>query len=193
MSNQPKLKVINLFGAPGMGKSSIRSGVFWLMKSFHQSVEEVSEYAKYLTLSGRQWQLNEEQLYLFAKQHHKQFIIERAGYEFAVTDSPLHLCDFYAPQGYYESFSSLVDDAHYRFDNINYFLTRDLGTTDFEDRGRVHSKEQSTEVEARMRDYLREKRIPYKELVIDLLTPWKIVEDLRPGVVSWPTFSKLPQ
>ena len=42
-SNSP-LKVINLFGAPGIGKSALKGGLFELMKLNHESVvsKEVS-------------------------------------------------------------------------------------------------------------------------------------------------------
>lgn len=193
-STSHKLKVINLFGAPGRGKSAVRSGVFWLMKSFHFSVEEVSEYAKYLVLTERFWQLQEEQLYLFTKQHHKQLITERSKYEYAVTDSPLQLCSFYSPAHYYRHFEPLVDEATERFENINFFLTRDVESTStvFEERGRYHDRDASIRVEHEMREFLAKKGIQYKDLEIDLLTPWKIVEDLAPGKVSWPCFPLTP-
>lgn len=186
-----KLTVINLFGAPGMGKSSVRSGIFWLMKAHHLSVEEVSEYAKYLVLSGRTWQLKEEQVYLFSKQHHKQLIIERTGYEFAVTDSPLQLCSFYAPETYYPSFLGLVDEAYDHFHNINFFVTRDLSADDalFEERGRTHDKLMALRVEYEMRDFLARKSIRYTDLTLDLSTPWHVLEALRPGLAQMPVFN----
>lgn len=185
-----KLKVINLFGAPGMGKSSVRSGIFWLMKSFHLSVEEVSEYAKYLVLSGRKWQLREEQVYLFSKQHHKQLIIERTGYDYAVTDSPLQLCAYYAPQNYYPSFPGLVDEAYDHFENINFFVTRDLNASDaqFENRGREHDKDMALAVEADMREFLNKKGIVYTDLPVDLHAPWRVLEVLHPGLAVPPIF-----
>lgn len=187
-----KLKVINLFGAPGMGKSAARSGVFWLMKSHHVSVEEVSEYAKYLVLSGRKWQLTEEQTYLFSKQNHKQLIVERSGYEFAVTDSPLALCDFYAPVGYYPSFSGLVREASDRFENINFFVTRDLSASEhFEERGREHNREQALEVEGRMREYLANRGVSCIDLEVSnkLLLPWMVMEHLGFTNLFRPDFS----
>ncbi len=187
-----KLKVINLFGAPGRGKSSVRSGLFWLMKSHHMSVEEVSEYAKYLVLTGRTWQLTEEQLYLFSKQHHKQLIIERSGYEYAATDSPLQLCSFYAPDTYFRTFEALVDEAMAGFENINFFLTRDIesdAADAFEERGRNHDREASIRVEGEMREFLARKGIGYQDMTVDLLTPWRILEAIAPGTASWPSFA----
>lgn len=191
-AGRSKLKVINLFGAPGMGKSSARSGIFWLMKSHHMSCEEVSEYAKYLVLSGRRWQLTEEQSYLFAKQHHKQLIIERNNYTYAVTDSPLQLCQFYAPKGYYASFEGLVDEAAQRFENINFFVTRDLGEgTHFEERGREHDRGQSLRVEQDMRAFLARKGITYTELRLsnELRAPWEVLRHLGVTNLLRPDFT----
>jgi hypothetical protein len=187
MDPTARLKVVNLFGPPGVGKSSVRSGLFWLMKSLHLSVEEVSEYAKYLVLTGRTWQLKDEQLYLLAKQHHKQLIL-RGQYEYAVTDSPLALCGFYAPDGYLPSFQALVRDAHASFDNLNFYLTRDLDGAAFEPAGRVHDREAARAVDLAMREYLARERIDCVEVPIDLHTPWRILEHLRPGLAPWPEF-----
>jgi hypothetical protein len=182
-----RLKVVNLFGPPGVGKSTVRSGVFWLMKSIGLSVEEVSEYAKYLVLTGRTWQLEREQLYLLSKQHHKQLIL--AGqYEFAVTDSPLLLSDFYAPKPYFREFRGLVAQAFESFENINFYLTRDLAGGGFERTGRLHDCEQSMQVDRQMRQFLAERGIVCTELPIDILTPWRIVEQLAPGRAPWPNF-----
>ena len=181
-----KLKVINLFGPPEVGKSATRSGIFWLMKCHHMSVEEVSEYAKYLVLTGRTWQLKDDQLYLLAKQHHKQLILH-GRYEYAVTDSPLALCDFYAPANYLPAFRTLVEQAEDRFENINFYLTRDL-SAGFENEGRVHDLDASIQLDAQMRDYLAKRSIRYTEVKLDLYTPWRIVEHLRPGTAKFPIF-----
>lgn len=188
MSTFPKLKVINLFGPPGVGKSSVRSGVFWLMKSHGLSVEEVSEYAKYLVLRRCEWQLREEQLYLLAQQHHKQLIL-RGQYEYAVTDSPLALCDFYSPPGTLSSLSTLISELTDTFENVNFYLTRDLVNGCFEESGRVHDREASIRVDAQMREYLARRNIPYVEVPIDLLTPWRILDHLMPGAAAFPSFS----
>lgn len=187
MDPTARLKVVNLFGPPGVGKSSVRSGLFWLMKSLHLSVEEVSEYAKYLVLTGRTWQLQDEQLYLLAKQHHKQLIL-RGHYEYAITDSPLALCGFYAPPGYLASFQALVRDAHHSFDNLNFYLTRDLGGKPFEPAGRVHDLDAARRIDGEMREYLAREGIACVEVPIDLLSPWRILEHLRPGLAPWPRF-----
>ena len=48
-----KLKVINFFGAPGSGKSTIAAGLFFEMKMKQMNVELVTEFAKELCYSER--------------------------------------------------------------------------------------------------------------------------------------------
>ncbi|MDH6303272.1 broad-specificity NMP kinase [Polynucleobacter sphagniphilus] len=43
-----KLKVINLFGAPGVGKSAACAGLFYLMKKNHFSVEHLAAQPRVL-------------------------------------------------------------------------------------------------------------------------------------------------
>lgn len=173
------IKVINLFGAPGMGKSATAAGLFWLMKTRHMSVEHVSEYAKYLVLTHRTQQLREEQLYLLAKQHHKQHIL-RGSYEFCVTDSPLMLCSFYAnKENTPDEFFSCVKSYWDRFENINFFVTRNIDEGEhFEETGRIHDRKQSLALEKKQREFLAENGIRFTDITIDERTPWVILDHI---------------
>jgi hypothetical protein len=64
--NQPK--VVNLFAAPGSGKSTTASGLF--LKNRGVNAELTGEYAKDLTWAKRQHTL-QDQIYVFGKQHHR--------------------------------------------------------------------------------------------------------------------------
>lgn len=182
-----RLKVINLFGAPGAGKSATRSGLFWLMKVKGMSVEEVSEYAKYLVLAGRHWQLTRDQLYILAKQHHKLLILE-GQYEFAVTDSPLQLASYYSGPETPASFHPMSMEYFDRFENVNFFLTRDLSQagSDFEEVGRMHNREESIRIEGEQKDFLAKKGLSWIDLEIDHKSPWELlkrIEQIYPGSV----------
>lgn len=179
-SVQAPLRVINLFGSPGQGKSTVRAGLFWLLKTHQYSVEEVAEFAKYLCLSNRKWQLRRDPLSVLAEQNHRQDIL-RGRYRFAISDSPLMLCDFYAPDDYAlrsRSFSATVEEHFAGYDNVNFFLSRDLEQGEFETEGRDHDKAQSLETQARMREFLDRKGVRYKDLPIDILTPWRLAEEV---------------
>jgi hypothetical protein len=197
---QEKLKVVNLFGAPGVGKSATRSGVFWLMKVKGMGVEEVSEFAKYLVLAKRTWQLKEDQLYVLAQQHHKMLIL-KGEYEFAVTDSPLMLAGYYCEENWRDdraagrepgapkSFVGLCRDYAEGFDNLNLFLTRDFSKQAFENRGRLHGIEESVRIDREQKEFLRREGQEWIDVELDELAPWRVlghVEGKWPGTVpSW--------
>ena len=166
-SKQP-LKVINILGSPGMGKSAIASGLYYLMKKNHHSVGLSREYAKYAIIAGREWQLKEEQLYLFAKQHHELFIL-RGQYEHAISDSPLMLTAFYSsPEIAPPSFFQCVYDYNATFESINFFISRDLANPNvvFEDTARAHNRKQSIKAEQDLRIFLENWNIQYTDIQV---------------------------
>lgn len=180
----PKLKVVNLFGSPGVGKSATRSGLFWLMKVKRMSVEEVSEYAKFLVLSGREWQLKRDQLSVMASQHHKMLILDGV-YDYAVTDSPLMLASFYAPKGTPKSFGAMCEEYAAEYENINFFLTRDFDKG-FETKGRVHGKEDSMRIEGEQKEFLSKLGYAWHDVALGDASPWAILdkmEQLSPGSI----------
>lgn len=190
----PKLKAVNLFGAPGVGKSASRSGLFWLMKIRGISVEEVSEFAKYLVLAKRMWQLQSDQLYVLAKQHHKMMILH-GSYEFAVTDSPLMLAGYYYEEiarsggnaSPSEDFVSFCQDYAESFDNLNIFLTRDFRKSDFEQQGRVHGISDSERIDAEQREFLTKNNQQWVDIDLDSVSPYALLERMIAEIeVKWP-------
>jgi tRNA uridine 5-carbamoylmethylation protein Kti12 len=115
------MKVINLFGGPGAGKSTTAAGVFWLLKNRGLRVELVTEYAKALAWAKRGEELS-DQFYIYAKQHHRQHVL-KGQVDFCVTDSPLLLPLLYNKTEP-ASFRQYVIDNWYRYDNINFFIQR---------------------------------------------------------------------
>ena len=63
-------KIINLYGAPGSGKSTIASGLFFHMKMAGLNVELATEYAKSKLFEENTY-VFKDQLYCFSKQHKK--------------------------------------------------------------------------------------------------------------------------
>lgn len=140
-----KLKtIINIFGGPGVGKSTVAAGLFSLMKKEGYNVEFVTEYAKELTYEGRYNVLEQDQLYIFAKQHRK---ILRLKYEvdYIISDSPLLLSVVYSELNPYnihdhELFKKLVYDINSKYHNLNIFLKRN-GKHEYKQEGRYQDKE----------------------------------------------------
>ena len=61
-------KLINLFGGPGIGKSSIASGITYKLKKKHINCDMPYEFPKALAWDNNQSAI-QDQLYVLANQH----------------------------------------------------------------------------------------------------------------------------
>jgi tRNA uridine 5-carbamoylmethylation protein Kti12 len=121
-------KIINLFGGPCVGKSVVASELFASMKKEGYNVELVTEYAKELTYEGRFNVLEQDQLYVFTKQH-RRILRLKEQVEYIISDAPLLLSIAYSelnPNNIYnlQIFSSLVLDVIDNYNNLNVILSR---------------------------------------------------------------------
>lgn len=117
------MKVINLFGGPGIGKSTLASYLFYKLKSDGYNAELVSEYAKELT-----WEENfdklSDQLYVTAKQNRRLHRLEDK-VDVVVTDCPILLGINYATPEYIGgTFVPMVYSLFDSYDNLNISLER---------------------------------------------------------------------
>lgn len=99
--------IINLFGGPGCGKSTLAAGVYSELKRAGESVELVREYVKAWAWRGeriRAW----DELYIFAKQLREESNLY-GKVDFIVTDRPLGLSVVYERMYGYPGASMLYD------------------------------------------------------------------------------------
>ena len=103
------MKVINLYGGPGSGKSTTAAGLYYRMKMAHHNVELVTEYAKDLVYADRLEGMLDQQEYIFAKQNNRLHRL-RNKTDWVVTDSPILLSTVYVNEGWQcvEKFKELV-------------------------------------------------------------------------------------
>lgn len=116
------MKVINLFGGPGSGKSTSAALIFAHLKQQEKRVELVTEFAKQLTYDKR-FNALKRQAYVFAKQLYKLESLY-GEVDLVVTDSPIILSSVYAPKDYPKSFHQYAKDIFDSFDNTNILLLR---------------------------------------------------------------------
>ena len=115
--------IVNLFGAPGAGKSTAAAYVFSKLKMLNIDAELVTEFAK-----DKVWEQNptpfQNQMYMFGKQSYR--IARCAGkVDVIVTDSPLPLSIHYNTDSRLtENFNLTVMDVFNSYNNICYFLNR---------------------------------------------------------------------
>jgi len=153
-------KIINLFGGPGIGKSSIASGLTHQLKKRHISCDNPYEFPKELA-----WDKNtaavKDQLYVIANQH-RGITRSWGEVDYIVVDSPLLFApvykNFYSDEPYYPSmfygkeFDDFIISLHNRYDNINILLQRD--SSKFENKGRYQSLDEALVLDKLIKDTL---------------------------------------
>lgn len=111
---------INIFGGPGVGKSTLAALVFAELKRKRKSVELVTEFAKDLV-----WENSDlkNQPLIFGTQLKR---IERlvGKVDYIVTDSPLKMQVVYAKLNGYNGLVRDIDKVVNNFNNVNFLLQR---------------------------------------------------------------------
>lgn len=178
------MKVLNLFGGPGVGKSTTAAGLFFKMKNLGIKVELVTEFAKDLTYEGGH--TLPDQLAVLGEQHRRLSRLE-GQVDWAITDSPLLLSLVYATRDYDSSwFNIAVRGAFNRFDNVNYFLTR---CKPFQGYGRSQTECESRFLDAEVLSLVIDLAKGYKEIPGDEMAPDEICKHLRLAEPSPTAFS----
>lgn len=138
--------IVNLFGGPCAGKSTMASGVFYSLKRKGINVEFVTEYAKDLTWENRQIALA-NQPYVFGKQLQRiQRVIDQV--DVIITDTSILYCTMYTPDDYYNHWEPFVFEVFYSMNNLNYFVERVQPYTSV---GRNQTEKQADKVAVRMK------------------------------------------
>lgn len=118
------MKVINIFGGPGVGKSTIAAEIFVKMKKNNFSIELKTEYVKDLIYQDRFLEIESDQFYILAKQNHKLNVMLRKKIEYVVTDSPLMIQTVYNRCFDRRIFDNTALYLHNLYENINILLVR---------------------------------------------------------------------
>ena len=151
-----KTTVINLFGGPGCGKSTIAAELFATLKKQGYEVELVTEYAK-----DKVWEESyktlENQIYVFSKQLHRMWRLKDK-VQFIITDSPLLLSIIY-DKDKNEDLKNLVITKFNSFDNINIVINR---STVYNQNGRYQNEEQANEIDKEIKELLISHDIPFQ-------------------------------
>lgn len=143
-------QVVNLYGGPGTGKSTIAAELFSSLKWRGINCELVTEYAKDKVWEGSTNVL-EHQIYIFAKQLFRTSRL-LGKVDYIITDSPILLSLVYGENESNE-FRSLVLAEHRKLNNINIFLQRNKL---YRRVGRLQTEQEAMEIDYKIRDMLRE-------------------------------------
>ena len=143
------MRVVNFFGGPGTGKSTLAAGLFYRFKLLDLNVELVTEYAKDLVYSEHLPYMMDKQEFIYAEQNYR---IQRLNgkVDWVITDSPIILSAVYPVinRELFEiphwpalrEFQSLVHKQFSCYDNYNIWLERN---TEYKAEGRLQDKAQA--------------------------------------------------
>lgn len=149
--------VVNLYGGPGSGKSTVASGIFFILKLNNLNVELATEFAKDLVWEERAMTLTDQQ-YVWAKQRHKlQRIMGKV--DLVISDSPLLLSTIYGETDKY--FKEYIVEDNKRFKQLNYFLIR---TKPYNPSGRMQTEEEARKLDHRIMDMLEQSGCGYSKV-----------------------------
>jgi len=137
-----KTLVVNFFGGPGTGKSTVMAHCFAELKWLGIDCEMATECAKDKVWEGLGHILKDNQFYISGKQFYK---INRLNgkVDVILTDSPLLLGLYYGRKEPKE-FHDLLVKLFNKFNNLNIFLEREK---DFNSNGRLQNEEQAKEID----------------------------------------------
>lgn len=151
-------KVINFFGGPGCGKSTIAASVFAALKHDGYEAELVPEYAKKCVWARTEATLD-DQLYVFAKQHHMIQALD-GQVEYIIVDSPMLLSCIYGDTS--DLFKKYVLATFNQFNNVNFFITR---TKPWHPKGRLQTREEAQDIDIKILKMLNDYQIDYTPIM----------------------------
>jgi len=149
--------VINLFGGPGSGKSTISAGVFSLLKLQGINCELITEFAKSLV-----WQEStcgfEDRIYILGNQYHEMFVLKDK-VDVIITDSPLLLNLLYNEVS--EAYIKLTLELFNGFDNLNYYINR---KKEYNEIGRMQTEDEAVNIDHKCKKMLNKNEIGHKQI-----------------------------
>ena len=154
--------VINLFGAPGAGKSTGAAIVFAELKKRGVNAELVTEFAKDKTWEGNATALGCQE-YVFGKQSYRLARC-RADVDVIVTDSPLPLSLLYVSDPALlgdGAFQKVVMNVFNSYNNLNYYVNR---VKPYNPKGRNQTENESKVLAAGLKSLLEENGIVHEEI-----------------------------
>jgi len=163
-----KTIVINLIGAPSYGKSVTAGLIFAELKMQGYSAEYVQEYVKHLVWKGDLDTIKNQ--YYVSTEQYKLLKCVDGKVDYIVTDGSL-LLGMYYNRTYVDNVCN-VQKTHEKikgyleeFENV--YILLEKGDYPFEKEGRIHSYEESLQIQAGLKNLLKELNLKYLTIKSD--------------------------
>lgn len=166
------MRVINIFGGPGTGKSVTAAKLFAELKIQSKNAELVTEFAKELTYD-ESYRVMENQIWIFANQHQRMYRLKNK-VDYIVTDAPLFNSIVYSGKDdINKAFHSFVIGEFNKYDNLNIYLERE---TIYQQAGRYQDEDGAKEIDDEVLRCFKYFDVPYVK--IGLNNPIKTIMSL---------------
>ena len=164
--------IVNLFGGPGTGKSTMAAGIFSELKWRGINCELATEFAK-----EKVWEeayaIFENQVFIFANQLQRIFRVQ-GKVDVVVTDSPIMLIILYNKR-LSNTFDDLIMEIFNSYNNLNYFLVR---KKKYMRKGRLQTLEEAIVLDKLTRELLDRNKVEYKTVLGEKASIEIIVNDI---------------
>ena len=166
--------VINLYGGPCCGKSTVAAGLFYELKCAGFECELTGEYAKDIVWDENLEVLN-NQPFIFGQQLHRIWRLNNK-VEIIVCDSPILLSIIYSKENS-ELFEEFIVEQHNKYNNINFILDRSVK---YDNIGRNETEEEAIKLDNKLIDIMKKYNISYTNVIGDSKTKVdKILKHLK--------------
>ena len=163
-----KTVVINLYGGPGAGKSTLAAELYYKMKKSGHSVELVREYVKDWAWENRKVE-QYDQIYITGKQAKRETSLY-SKVDYIITDSPLLLSPFYGE--HYSgidyilpSVLGLMDHASENGVSYRHYLLK--RNKQYVSEGRYETEAQAKGIDWDMTEFLEKHEVPFLYLDVE--------------------------
>lgn len=169
-----KTIVVNLFGAPGAGKSTVMASLFSKLKNSGINCEMAPEFPKELVWEHREKTL-EDDIYIFAKQNHRLSRLQ-GQVDVIVTDRPLPVSLLYNQKHNGPScLAELIRRTFQQYQNQNYFVLRQKP---YNPHGRLESEAESDARVSELELLLQKEGIPFTFITPDDNEVYRIADEI---------------
>jgi len=152
--------VVNLFGSPGVGKSTIAADVYSKLNYLGVPSELATEFAKDCMWLDDRGTLNEQAIVWGNQLSRVKRLLGKV--KVVVSDSPTPLSIVYKTEDYTESFDNAIMEQFGRTNNLNFLIDR---TIPYIQAGRKESAAEAERVHSAIRKVLDDYKVPYETLV----------------------------
>lgn len=145
-----KKLIINLFGGPGCGKSTVCAGLFFELKLLGYNTEMAREYAKDLVYTAKLE--NTPQKHITQTQIDRQFTLMDYGVDVIITDAPIKVAFYYGEKetgswgvDWWNFYLDYIERSGYRMIDVK--LNR---VNEFKTHGRIQNESEAIQIDKEM-------------------------------------------